>query len=101
MSVSYLGTRKVEGHEWHVAGCGYEPPRLSGLAGTAALASLEAIKAAAVMLSVHKIKHSVLLSGEMPCRSTSRVVVSLQTLSRACWLSRKIVRKPLPSSSRA
>ena len=31
----------------------------------------------------------------MPCRSTSRVVVSLQTPSRACWLSQKIVRRPL------
>jgi hypothetical protein len=54
------------------------------IARTPALSSLEAIKAAAVMFSVHKITHSVLLSGEMPCRSTSRVVVSLQTLSRAC-----------------
>jgi len=29
------------------------------------------------------------------------VVVSLQTLSKACWRSQKIVRKPLPNSSRA
>ena len=34
-------------------------------------------------------------------KSTSRVVVSLQTLSKACWRSQKIARKPLPNSSRA
>jgi hypothetical protein len=32
-----------------------------------------------VMSSVHKPKQAELISGDMPCRSTSRVVVSLQT----------------------
>jgi|SRR6516225_2935793 len=36
----------------------------------------------------------------MSCQSTSRVVGSLQTPSRACWLSRKIVRRLLLNSSR-
>src|SRR5262249_51256600 len=30
------------------------------------------------------------------CRSASRAGVSLRTPSKACWLSRKIVRKPFP-----
>src|SRR5262249_5468479 len=60
--------------------------------------SLEAIKVGALMFRAHPIKHSVLCSAEMPCRSTSRAAVSLQTPSRACSLTRKIVRKPLPSS---
>jgi hypothetical protein len=68
---------------WRSRPCLYYGGR-GQVARTPALSSLEAIKAAAVMFSVHKITHSVLLSGEMPCRSTSRVVVSLQTLSRAC-----------------
>src|SRR5215469_17384161 len=39
--------------------------------------------------------------GEMPCQSISRVVGSRQKPTKACWLNQKIVRKRLPSSSRA
>src|SRR6516165_801999 len=43
----------------------------------------------------------VRIPGEMPCQSSSRVVGSRRTPSKGCWLSPKIVRKLLPSSSRA
>ena len=63
--------------------------------------SLESVVAVAVMLGARMIEQANFFQGEMPCRSTSPAGVSLRTPSRACWLSQKIVRKPLPNFSRA
>ena len=63
--------------------------------------SLESVVAVAVMFSAHMIKQAKLLSGRNAMPIYIRAGVLLRTPSRACWLSQKIVRKPLPNSSRA